>query len=146
LDAASGRFELLSRLSGGGRARADVLIDARFPSNHVEREATSLYRSLLARGLIQPFANGGYRPGAIDVTPDTQCVIGADGIANPDIAVIGIPNEGNLVGNLTVTRSPFSARWAVHTVEQLSNRMHGGLAPRSFLPLCPITPMKVTPT
>ena len=129
LPAAGGRFALRSSLPDGVRTDADVLIDARYPPNHVERDVTPLGRSLLARGLIRPFANGGYRPGAIDMTPDTQCVVGADGTPNPDIAVIGIPTEGNLIGNLTVTRAPFSARWAAHTIGQLAALATGVLVP-----------------
>lgn len=129
LDATSGRFELRSSLPGGARAGADVLIDARCLPNHVERDATPLGRALLNRGLIRPFANGSHRPGAIDMTPDTQFVVGVGGTANPDIAVIGIPTEGNLIGNLTVTRAPFSARWAARTIDQLNALAPGVLAP-----------------
>lgn len=130
-DAASGRFELRNSVLGGARAGADVLIDARYLPNDVERDATPLGRALLNRGLIRPFANGSYRPGAIDMTPDAQFVIGADGVANPDIAVIGIPTEGNLIGNLNVVRAPFSARWAARTIEQLTAYATGDLAPRN---------------
>jgi hypothetical protein len=45
--------------------------------------------------------------------------VGADGVANEDIAVIGIPTEGNLVGNLTMERDPFAGSWAGEVLRQL---------------------------
>jgi uncharacterized NAD(P)/FAD-binding protein YdhS len=90
----------------------DVLIDARFPKTDITSDPSPLYRNLCRRGTIRPFRNGDYAPGAIDMTPETQCVIGADGEVNETIAVIGIPTEGNFVGNLTIGRDPFAARWA----------------------------------
>jgi hypothetical protein len=90
----------------------DVLIDARFPKTDIASDPSPLYRNLCRRGTIRPFRNGDYAPGAIDMTPGSQHVIGADGAVNETIAVIGIPTEGNFVGNLTIVRDPFAARWA----------------------------------
>ena len=39
-----------------------------------------------------------------------------------DIAVIGIPTEGNLVGNLTIARDDFSGAWAAEVMRQLRAR------------------------
>ena len=41
------------------------------------------------------------------------------GRANEDIAVIGIPTEGNLLGNLDVTRDEFAGVWAADVLGQL---------------------------
>jgi uncharacterized NAD(P)/FAD-binding protein YdhS len=95
---------------------ADVRIDARFPKTDITADPSPLYRNLCRRGTIRPFRNGDYAPGAIDMTPGTQCVIGTDGVVNETIAVIGIPTEGNFVGNLTIGRDPFAARWAREVV------------------------------
>ncbi len=101
------RFSRATRVDG-----VDVLIDARFPKTDITADPSPLYRNLCRRGTIRPFRNGDYAPGAIDMTPGTQHVIGADGTVNETIAVIGIPTEGNFVGNLTIGRDPFAARWA----------------------------------
>ncbi|HEX7136442.1 MAG TPA: FAD/NAD(P)-binding protein [Vicinamibacterales bacterium] len=117
------RFSRAPRVEG-----VDVLIDARFPKTDVTRDASPLYRNLCRRGTIRPFRNGDYAPGAIDMTPGTQCVIGVDGDVNEDIAVIGIPTEGNFVGNLTIGRDPFAARWARDVIRSLQA---SGLGPQA---------------
>jgi uncharacterized NAD(P)/FAD-binding protein YdhS len=99
----------------------DVCIDARFPKTDITNDPSPLYRNLCRRGTIRRFRNGDYAPGAIDMTEGMQCVIGADGEVHENIAVIGIPTEGNSVGNLTIGRDPFAARWASDVI-------------RSFLP------------
>ncbi|HEY2829205.1 MAG TPA: FAD/NAD(P)-binding protein [Thermoanaerobaculia bacterium] len=101
------RFSRAPRVDG-----VDVLIDARFPKTDITRDASPLYRNLIRRGTIRPFRNGDYLPGAIDMTEGTQNVIGAGGDVCETIAVIGIPTEGNFVGNLTIGRDPFAGRWA----------------------------------
>jgi len=63
-----------------------------------------------------------YRPGAIDMTEDARFVIDEAGIGNEDIAVIGIPTEGNLVGNLTVARDKYASVWAAVVISQLRRR------------------------
>ncbi|HEX3581117.1 MAG TPA: FAD/NAD(P)-binding protein [Thermoanaerobaculia bacterium] len=103
----------------------DVLIDARFPKTDITTDPSPLYRNLCRRGTIRPFRNGDYAPGAIDMTPGTHCVIGADGAVDENIAVIGIPTEGNFVGNLTIGRDPFAARWAREVVLSLRPRALG---------------------
>lgn len=98
----------------------DVHIDARFPKTDITSDPTPLYRNLCGRGTIRPFRNGDYVPGAIDMTPGTQCVISADGTVNETIAVIGIPTEGNFVGNLTIGRDPFAAMWAREVIRSFA--------------------------
>ncbi len=101
------RYSRLPRVEG-----VDVLIDARFPKTDIAADPSPLYRNLCRRGTIRPFRNGDYAPGAIDMTPGTQYVIGAGGTVNETISVIGIPTEGNFVGNLTIVRDPFAGEWA----------------------------------
>jgi hypothetical protein len=98
---------------------ADVLIDARYPKTDVARDAAPLMRNLQRRGIIRPFRNRSYAPGAIDMNEGAQFVIGANGLPNEDIAVVGIPTEGNLVGNLSVTRDPYAAVWAAEVMRQM---------------------------
>ena len=56
------------------------------------------------------------------MTEETRFVVNDQGIANEDIAVIGIPTEGNLVGNLTLARDDYSATWAAQVMNQLRCR------------------------
>jgi len=49
-------------------------------------------------------------------------LIDGQGAVNEDIAVIGIPTEGNLVGNLTLARDEYAATWAAEVLEQLRRR------------------------
>jgi hypothetical protein len=63
-----------------------------------------------------------YRPGAIDMTEEARFVIGEEGLGNEDSAVIGIPTEGNLVGNLTVARDSYAGVWAAEVMGQLRTR------------------------
>ena len=76
--------------------------------------------------MIRPFENRAtsngtpaYRPGAIDMMKQTRSVVDERGRANEDIAVIGIPTEGNLLGNLDVTRDEFASVWAADVLRQL---------------------------
>ncbi|HUP63142.1 MAG TPA: FAD/NAD(P)-binding protein [Thermoanaerobaculia bacterium] len=123
-DEAEGCFELR-----GDRipvaARAEVLVDARYPATDIPRDATPLYRRLHQRGLVRAFENraatpsgAGYRPGAIDMTA-ARFVVGGSGAVNEDIAVIGIPTEGNLVGNLTIAHDESPGAWAAAVMAQL---------------------------
>ncbi len=126
LDEASGCFELCCRQIPGGVAKAEVLVDARYPDVNISDDATPLIRNLYCSGMIRLLENEDaadphvrYRPGAIDMTPESQFVINRDGIANEDIAVIGIPTEGNLVGNKSLTTGGYPGRWAKQTIAQL---------------------------
>jgi len=124
-DEAGSCFELRSEEIPGAFARAEILVDARYPRPNIARDATPLFRNLRRRGMVRAYENrlGGdtpaYSSGAIDMTEGTHFVVNDQGIANEDIAVVGIPTEGNLVGNLTLARDEYSASWAAEVVRQL---------------------------
>jgi hypothetical protein len=63
------------------------------------------------------------------MTEDTRFVVDGEGVGNEDIAVIGIPTEGNLVGNLTVARDKYAGIWAAAVIEQLRCRERAWSAP-----------------
>jgi hypothetical protein len=128
-DEASGCFELRCDAIPGAVAQVEVLVDARYPATDIPRDATPLYRNLHRRGMVRAFENrltcidsSAYRPGAIDMTEEARFVIDGEGIGNEDIAVIGIPTEGNLVGNLTVARDKYAGIWAAEVIAQLRRR------------------------
>jgi hypothetical protein len=124
----SGCFELRCDEISGAVARSEILVDARYPRNNIPRDATPLFRNLSRRGMVRAFENrsdrdqSAYLPGAIDMTEGTHFVINDKGIANEDIAVIGIPTEGNLVGNLNLARDDYAATWAAEVMTQLGRR------------------------
>jgi hypothetical protein len=140
-DESSGRFELRCEEIPGAHAQAEILVDARFPPTDIPRDATPLYRNLHRRGMVRAFENclktvdssaydsSAYRPGAIDMTEEARFVINEEGSVNEDIAVIGIPTEGNLVGNLTVARDKYAGVWAAKVISQLRSREHSRPAP-----------------
>ncbi len=128
-DEPSGCFELRCESIPGTAARAEILVDARYPKVDILRDATPLYRNLHSRGMVRTFANqstvkqgSAYRPGAIDMTEEMRFVVDESGVPNEDIAVIGIPTEGNLLGNLSVTRDDYAGIWAATVLRQLHCR------------------------
>jgi FAD-NAD(P)-binding len=128
-DEPSGCFELRCTSIPGAAARAEILVDARYPEVNILRDATPLYRNLRSRGMVRTFENqstvervSAYRPGAIDMTDDMRFVVDERGAPNEDIAVIGIPTEGNLLGNLSVTRDDYAGIWAATVLRQLHGR------------------------
>lgn len=128
-DEPSGCFELCHGSTPGIVARAEILVDARYPQVDILRDEAPLYQNLRRRGMLRPFENRSsvgqepaYQPGAIDMTEDTQFVVDARGAANDDMAVIGIPTEGNLLGNFSVTRDDYAGRWAATILRQLHRR------------------------
>ena len=114
-----GDYFVLHCARNSATVQAEVLVDARYPHVDVNRDATPLYRNLLRRGMIRGFRNQAYSPGAIDMTEGSRFVVDGEGHANEDIAVIGIPTEGNLVGNLTIARDEYAGRWAAQVMQQL---------------------------
>ena len=56
------------------------------------------------------------------MTEGSRFLIDGQGAVNEDIAVIGIPTEGNLVGNLTLARDEYAATWAAEVMTQLRRR------------------------
>lgn len=128
LDETRGNFKLQNRLQNAKtktEAAAKILVDARYPVTCISKDASPLYQNLHHRGMIREFENrleqSSYRPGAIDMTQDSRFVINATGAVNQDIAVIGIPTEGNLVGNLTMGRDKHASVWAAEIIKQLRN-------------------------
>jgi len=122
----AGCFELQSDQIPNGIMHAEILVDARYPSSNILWDAAPLYRNLQSRGLVRAFKNGsltpdvsGYVPGAIDMTEVSNFVIDGEGIPNEDISVIGIPTEGNLIGNKTIARGVYPGIWAAQVIRQL---------------------------
>jgi FAD-NAD(P)-binding len=137
-DEPSGCFELRCESVPGATARAEILVDARYPRVDILRDATPLYRNLRSRGIIRTFRNKSsvkrvpvYRPGAIDMTEGMRFVVDERGAPNEDIAVIGIPTEGNLLGNFSVTRDNYAGVWAAMILRQLRCREPVPGGPRS---------------
>jgi hypothetical protein len=124
-----GCFELRCEELSGAVARAEILVDATYPPANIPHDASPLYQNLHRRGMVRAYENrlmnGGssaYRPGAIDMTEGERFVVGSEGTANEDIAVIGIPTEGNLLGNLTMARDAYAGVWAAEVIGQLRRR------------------------
>jgi methylaspartate mutase epsilon subunit len=124
-----GCFELRSDEVPNAVMRAGILVDARYPSSNILWDASPLYRNLQRRGIVRAFENrslnpeiSGYRPGAIDMTECSNFVVDGDGVGNKDISVIGIPTEGNLVGNKTIARGDYPGTWAAEIIRQLGCR------------------------
>lgn len=135
-DEASGCFELRCDEIPGAVAQAEILVDATYPPAHIPRDATPLYRNLRRRGMVRAYENrstvrdmSAYCPGAIDMTEGSRFVVDGEGVGNEDIAVIGIPTEGNLVGNLTLARDDYSAIWAAEVITQLRCRERSRSSP-----------------
>lgn len=123
----SGCFELICESIPGEIRHAEILIDARCPPVDIRRDATPLYRNLLSRRMVREFVNESpgedtFFSGAIDMTTDFQFVINSQGMANEDIAVIGVPTEGNLVGTFSITRDDYADVWAAEVLRQLRSR------------------------
>jgi uncharacterized NAD(P)/FAD-binding protein YdhS len=71
----------------------DALVIARLDLFHPDSDRSPLTANLLTRGLVRPFANGGFQPGGIDIDhrgrPRT-----ADGTVLPNVWAIGYVAEG----------------------------------------------------
>lgn len=126
-DESAGCFELRCDENPKAVLQAEILVDARYPSTNILRDAAPLYRNLQRRGLVRAFENrsltpdvAGYVPGAIDMTEGSNFVVDSDGVVNEDISVIGIPTEGNLIGNKTIARGDYPGVWAAQVVTQLA--------------------------
>ena len=95
----------------------------RFPANDLPRDATPLYRNLQRRGIVQPYENRStrFRLQHRRDRHDKRLALRrrTERRRQSRIAVIGIPTEGNLVGNLTIARDDFSATWAAEIMRQL---------------------------
>ena len=123
----AGLFELKCDENPRAIMQAEILVDARYPSTNILCDASPLYRNLQRRGLVRAFENRSlapdiarYVPGAIDMSEGTNFVVDGEGIVNEDISVIGIPTEGNLIGNKTIARGDYPGIWAAQVVRQLA--------------------------
>lgn len=126
---AGGCFELQCEEIPDAVMQAEILVDARYPSSHLLWDASPLYRNLQRRGLVRAYENrsvnpdvSAYCPGAIDMTEGSNFVVDGEGIGNQDISVIGIPTEGNLIGNKTIARGDYPGTWAAEVIRQLECR------------------------
>jgi FAD-NAD(P)-binding len=126
-----GCFKLQCDEIPGAVAQAEILINATYPAVNIRQDATPLYRNLRERGMVRAYENRSsdhempsYCPGAIDMTAGPRFIVDEKGIGNVDISVIGIPTEGNLVGNLTLTRDGYAGIWAASVMDQLRRREH----------------------
>ncbi|GAB1692272.1 FAD/NAD(P)-binding protein [Krasilnikovia sp. M28-CT-15] len=89
-------FALSSPQVAGSRRVVATLIDARMPRPSVRADCSPLTRQLLADGLITEYTVPGSRfaPGGATVTRAPFHAVGADGVADPDLYLLGIPTEG----------------------------------------------------
>ena len=124
-----GCFELRCDEIPNAVMQAEILVDARYPSSNILWDASPLYRNLQRRGIVRAYENrslnpelSGYCPGAIDMTEDSNFVVDGEGVGNEDISVIGIPTEGNLIGNKTIARGDYPGTWAAEVIRQLGCR------------------------
>ena len=127
-----GCFELRCDEIPNAVMQAEILVDARYPSSNILWDASPLYRNLQRRGIVRAYENrslnpeiSGYCPGAIDMTEGSNFVVDGEGVGNEDISVIGIPTEGNLVGNKTIARGDYPGAWAAEVIRQLGCRGSG---------------------
>ncbi|WP_248796898.1 FAD/NAD(P)-binding protein [Pseudomonas sp. MWU13-2105] len=72
---------------------ADVVVVARLDTYSPLSDAAALTKNLLARGLIQPYRNGGYHPGGIDIDADLH-PLNLFGKPEKRLWAIGYPVEG----------------------------------------------------
>lgn len=125
-DEVSGCYVLRCDENPAACEQCEILIDARYPSVNMREDAAPLYRNLCRRGMVRVYENrllsedgSSYCAGAIDMIERSQFVVDERGVGNKDIAVIGIPTEGNLVGNKTITRDEYPGIWAAEVIAQL---------------------------
>ena len=112
-DERSARFTIETTFTSGVTTRyADALVSARLDLFHPREDASPLTGQLLARGLIRPFANGGYRPGGLDITP-TGRVIAESGQPLHGVWALGCPVEGPRYYTYYVPRANQRARFTV---------------------------------
>lgn len=94
MDSDRGQFRIDTRYQQHTEQRyADVLVIARLDTYSPLSDGSALTKNLLARGLIQPYRNGDYHPGGIDIDADLHPL---DAQGNPEkrLWVIGYPVEG----------------------------------------------------
>lgn len=91
----------------GARYRLEGLIEARLHTFDIRRDASPLYRNMLASGLIRPFTNRSdddvYVPGGVDITPE-HYAIDMSGRVVPQLSFLGVPTEGALFYQIGAAR------------------------------------------
>lgn len=112
LEETSGGFQL-SRNGGAERVRGQVLFNASVHKFDLSRTQDPLYRSLAENGLIREWVvsstdGGRFATGGVEVDRQTNLVVGADGLVNPRIGLLGTPSEGPLYFHLAAVR-PYCA-------------------------------------
>ena len=114
---------------GGPGLKVDTLVDARMPKVSLSRDASQLYGHLMKNGLIRAHrataaGRTSYETGGVDLSPGECFAIGRDRRPNPDITVMGIPTEGKLFGNESLSRrkNNYAGRWAETVVRALRER------------------------
>lgn len=86
-----------------------VLMNARVHKFDLQLVDAVLFVRLRERGLLRAWRNpaadgGGFRPGGIDIVPQTQLAVDARGRPDPRIAVLGPPTEGPLYFHIAAAR------------------------------------------
>ncbi|MEW2167066.1 FAD/NAD(P)-binding protein [Streptomyces sp. NPDC007084] len=78
---------------GTAICHADALVIARLDAFHPERDRSPLTANLLVRGLVRPYANGGFKPGGLDIDERGRLITAAGEPLRTAWAV-GYPAEG----------------------------------------------------
>lgn len=100
-DEAGGGWHLSSSQVADSTVAVDTLIDARIPMPDIRSDPSPLTRALLKRGLWRPFVNqiagtqdgARFESGGVDVSASPYHPINAQGRADPQMHVLGIPTE-----------------------------------------------------
>ncbi|MEU4846748.1 FAD/NAD(P)-binding protein [Streptomyces gilvosporeus] len=109
---------------------ADALVIARLDLFHPETDDSPVTARLLARGLIRPYANGGYRPGGLDITPAGR-VIDRTGEPLAGVWALGYPVEGPRYYTYYLPRAGMASRFTVEArdaVDELWQHLHTTLS------------------
>lgn len=132
-DEAAGRFVAVSTISGR-REPASVLVETRMSKGRVGATDDPLLRSLLARGDARLHAFAGVEgdgldtsPAAVDeASPSGHNLVGAAGVPDPAIVVLGIPasttQPGSAIGATPGKPSPLLAGADVAAKQVLARR------------------------
>lgn len=96
-DPAQGRFQVASPRVGGAVEPVETVIDARIPAPDLDADISPLTRRLRERGIWTCYVNADgveqFRTGGVAVTKSPYHPIGADGLPDTGLYVLGIPTE-----------------------------------------------------
>ncbi|KPN87675.1 FAD/NAD(P)-binding protein [Pseudomonas nunensis] len=94
MDAERGQFRIDTHYPQHTEQRyADALVIARLDAYSPLSDGAALTKNLMSRGLIQPYRNGDYHPGGIDIDADLH-PLSAQGKPEKRLWAIGYPVEG----------------------------------------------------